>query len=121
MPDQEHPKCGCAHGSLLSNGVTCGYGLDEFLVFTTDYSLNSQRLDPTDHSIPYPTVDLDYRVMALDFDHKQKRIFFAQYISYGHSRIGYISTTSPTSPPVYIAAGKYSVGGLGLHGFQYPG
>ncbi|XP_028331825.1 low-density lipoprotein receptor-related protein 2 [Gouania willdenowi] len=104
IPDQEHPKCGCAHGSLLSNGVTCGYGQDEFLVFTTDYTLNSLRLDPTDHSTPYPTVNLGYNLVALDYDFREKKIFFTQYMGIGRSRIGYITTTSITSPPTIIAA-----------------
>ncbi|TMS22383.1 Low-density lipoprotein receptor-related protein 2 [Larimichthys crocea] len=75
LPGQEKPKCGCAHGSLLNNGVTCGYGLDEFLVFTTDYTLNSMRLDPADHSTPYPTVNLGYGVLALDYDFKGEASF----------------------------------------------
>lgn len=108
IPDQDHPKCGCAHGSLLSNGVICGYGLDEFLVFTTDYTINSLRLDPEDHSVPYPTVDLSYGVMALDYDFKEKLIFFTHYMGIGHSRIGYISTTSPTNQPVMIATSEFS-------------
>lgn len=108
IPDQDNPKCGCAHGSLLSNGVTCGYGLDEFLVFTTDYTINSLRLDPKDHSAPYPTVDLSYGVKALDYDFKEKRIFFTQYMGIGYSKIGYISTTSPSNPPVMIATGEFS-------------
>ncbi|MEQ2184541.1 hypothetical protein GOODEAATRI_009041, partial [Goodea atripinnis] len=104
IPDQERPKCGCAHGSLLSNGVSCGYGLDDFLVFTTDYTVNSLRLDPTDHSVPYPTVDLGYNVLALDYDFKEKRIFFTQLMGLGRSRIGYITTTSITNPPVILAS-----------------
>ncbi|TDG98033.1 hypothetical protein EPR50_G00214030 [Perca flavescens] len=103
IPGQEKPKCGCAHGSLLSNGVTCGYGQEEFLVFTTDYTLNSLRLDPADHSTPYPVVNLGYNLMALDYDFKDKRIFFTQYMGIGRSRIGYVTTTSITSPPVFIA------------------
>uniref|UniRef100_A0A671UNK4 Low density lipoprotein receptor-related protein 2b n=1 Tax=Sparus aurata TaxID=8175 RepID=A0A671UNK4_SPAAU len=103
IPDQEKPKCGCAHGSLLSNGVTCGYGLDEFLIFTTDYTLSSLRLDPADHSAPYPTVSMGYGLMGLDYDFEDKRIFFTQYAGYGRSRIGSIITTSATSPPVFIA------------------
>lgn len=106
MPDQEKPKCACAHGSLLSNGVTCGYGLDEYLIYTTENTLNSMRLDPTDHSSPYPTINLGRSVKALEFDYKQKRIFFAQYVAYGRSRIAYITTTSPTSTPVDIVTGK---------------
>lgn len=107
IPDQEKPKCGCAHGSLLSNGVTCGYGLDEFLIFTTDYTLSSLRLDPADHSAPYPTVSMGYGLMGLDYDFEDKRIFFTQYAGYGRSRIGSIITTSATSPPVFIATGEH--------------
>lgn len=109
IPDQEKPKCGCAHGSLLSNGVTCGYGLDEFLIFTTESTLNSMRLDPADHSSPFQTINLGSGVTALEFDHKEKRIFFAQYVGYGYSRIAYITTTSPTSTPVDIVTSKYSL------------
>lgn len=108
IPDEQKPKCGCAHGSLLSNGVTCGYGLDEFLVFTTDYTVNSLRLDPTDHSLPYPTVNLGYNVVALDFDFKEKRIFFTQSKGYGRSRIGYITISSITSPAVILASGEFT-------------
>uniref|UniRef100_A0A7N8XVY7 Low-density lipoprotein receptor-related protein 2 n=1 Tax=Mastacembelus armatus TaxID=205130 RepID=A0A7N8XVY7_9TELE len=112
LPGQEKPKCDCAHGSLLSNGVTCGYGQDEFLVFTTDYTLNSLRLDPADHSTPFPAVNLGYNLMALDFDSKEKRIFFTQYIGTRRSRIGYVTTTSITSPPVIIATNLDNPQGL---------
>ncbi|CAB1312135.1 unnamed protein product, partial [Coregonus sp. 'balchen'] len=80
LPEQEKPTCACAHGSLLNNGVSCGYGLDEFLVFTTDYTMNSLRLDPSDHTSPYPTINLGYNVVALDFDFADKRIFFTHYL-----------------------------------------
>uniref|UniRef100_A0A6Q2Z9A5 Low-density lipoprotein receptor-related protein 2 n=1 Tax=Esox lucius TaxID=8010 RepID=A0A6Q2Z9A5_ESOLU len=105
LPEQEKPTCACAHGSLLSNGVTCGYGLDEFLVFTTDNSLDSLRLDPADHSVPYPTVSLDFSVVALDFDFADKRIFFTQYMGTGRSRIGYVITTV-SAAPVILANSK---------------
>ncbi|KAG7254532.1 hypothetical protein CRUP_003859, partial [Coryphaenoides rupestris] len=85
----EAPRCACAHGSLLSNGVTCGYDLDDFLVFSTDYTLNSLRLDPADHSSPFPAVTLGYNLLALDYHHAAKRVFFAQYSGTGRSRVGY--------------------------------
>lgn len=107
MKDQEKPKCDCAHGSLLSNG-SCGYGKDEFLIFATDDSLNSMTLNPEDHSSPFPTIWLGHTVRALEFDHQQKRIFFAQYVGYNQSRIAYITTTSPTSSPEYVVTSKYS-------------
>lgn len=108
IPEQQKPKCACAHGSLLSNGVTCGYGQDEFLVFTTDYTLNSLRLDLTDHSLPFPTVNLDYNVIALDFDYKERRIFYTQSKGLGRSIIGYITTTSITNPPVILASSEFT-------------
>ncbi|XP_051771492.1 low-density lipoprotein receptor-related protein 2 [Ctenopharyngodon idella] len=104
MPEQQQPKCGCAHGSLLSNGVSCGFGLDEYLIFTTDYTVNSMRLDPEDHSTPFPTFNLDYGVLATEFDFQDKRVFFTQYVGLGRSKIGYITTTSSTSPPITIAS-----------------
>uniref|UniRef100_H2LL78 Low density lipoprotein receptor-related protein 2b n=1 Tax=Oryzias latipes TaxID=8090 RepID=H2LL78_ORYLA len=105
FPDQAKPKCDCAHGSLLSNGVSCGYGLQEFLIFSTDYTLNSMRLDPEDHSTPFPSVNLGYKIIGLDYDVRGKRIFFTQYLGTGRSKIGYVYATSVTSPPVIIASG----------------
>ncbi|XP_076154846.1 low-density lipoprotein receptor-related protein 2 [Alosa pseudoharengus] len=102
-PGQTAVKCGCAHGSLLSNGVTCGYGQDEFLVYTTDYTLNSARLDPDDHSVPFASFSLGSGLMALDFDYQDRRVFFSQYLGIGRSKIGYINTATPGTPPVFIA------------------
>ncbi|XP_054913786.1 low-density lipoprotein receptor-related protein 2 isoform X1 [Poeciliopsis prolifica] len=112
IPEQQKPKCACAHGTLLSNGVTCGYGQDEFLIFTTDYTVNSLRLDPTDHSLPFPTLNLGYNVIALDFDYKERRIFYTQSKGLGRSIIGYITTTSITSPPVILASNLDDPDGL---------
>lgn len=109
LPDQEKPKCGCAHGSLLNNGVTCGYGLDEFLIFTTDVTLNSLRLDPQDHSTPFPVVTLGSYTVGTDYDFKEKKVFFTQYLGYGRSKIGYITTTSISNPPVILASGEFGV------------
>lgn len=106
LPGESAAKCRCAHGSLLSNGVTCGYGQDEFLVYTTDYTLNSARLDPDDHSVPFPSFYLGYGTLALDFDFQDRRVFFSKYGGIGRSSIGYINTATPGSPPVYIANGK---------------
>jgi len=106
LPAQEAPRCACAHGVLLSNGVTCAYSLDDFLVFSTDYTLNSLRLDPADHSSPFPAVTLGYNLLALDYHHAAKRIFFAQYSGAGRSRVGYVSTAAIGSPPVTLAASK---------------
>uniref|UniRef100_W5N103 Low-density lipoprotein receptor-related protein 2 n=1 Tax=Lepisosteus oculatus TaxID=7918 RepID=W5N103_LEPOC len=102
LPEIAQPQCGCAHGSLLSNGVSCGYGLDEFLIYTTDYSIHSARLDPEDHSLPFTPVTLSYSVVALDFDFQDKRIYFAQSNGYRYSKIGYFSTTSPSISPVIV-------------------
>lgn len=106
IPGEAKPKCACAHGSLLNNGVTCGYGLDEYLVFTTDYTLSSLRLDPADHSTPFPAVNLGYNTVGLDFDSKGKRIFFTQYMGIGRSKIGSIIATATSSPPVNIVTSK---------------
>lgn len=106
LPEQAAPTCGCAHGSLLSNGVSCGYGQDEYLVYTTDSTLNSARLDPDDHSLPFPTFSLGFSTVALDYDFKSRKVFFTRYQGIGRSKIGYINTATPESPPVYIASGK---------------
>ncbi|XP_041123031.1 low-density lipoprotein receptor-related protein 2 [Polyodon spathula] len=105
IPEKEKPECGCAHGTILSNGVSCGASLDEFLIYTTDYSVNSARLDPEDHSLPFNTAMTGYSTRALDFDFDDKRIYFTQSSSYGNGQISYISTTSSTSPPVTVASG----------------
>ncbi|XP_057682782.1 low-density lipoprotein receptor-related protein 2 [Corythoichthys intestinalis] len=112
IPNQDHPKCACAHGSLLSNGITCGYGQDDFLIFTTDYTLNSMRLDPQDHSTPFPTFQLGYNLMGLDFDYRERRVFFTQYKGIGRSIIGYITTTSVGSAPTIIASNLEDPEGL---------
>lgn len=65
------------------------------------------RLDPADHSTPYPTVNLGYNLMALDYDFKEKRIFFTQSKGIGRSRIGYVTTTSITTPPVILATSEF--------------
>ncbi len=91
---------------LSSAGVLCGFGLDEYLIFTTDYTVNSMRLDPEDHSTPFPTFSLGYGVLATEFDFQDKRVFFTQYLGLGRSKIGYILTTSSTSPPITIASGR---------------
>lgn len=106
LPENQVPKCRCAHGSILSNGVSCGFGSEEYLIFTTDYTLNSARLDPEDHSLPFRAISLGYSVMALDFDFRDKRVYFARSSGVGRSSIGYISTTSPTSRPIIIAPGE---------------
>ncbi|KAJ3607378.1 hypothetical protein NHX12_024429, partial [Muraenolepis orangiensis] len=104
FPGRAEPQCACAHGSLLGNGSTCGYGQDEFLIFTTDFTLNSLRLDPADHSSPFPTATLGSTLLALDYDYAAKRLFYVQYMGIGRSRIGYVSTVAMTSPPVILAA-----------------
>lgn len=106
---QDKPKCGCAHGSLLSNGVSCGYGLDEYLVYATDYTLNSLRLDPTDHSTPFPSMTEGYQVMAVDYDFKEKRLFYTKSMGVGQSIIGYITTTSTSSPAVIVATSELRI------------
>lgn len=67
------------------------------------------RLDPEDHSTPFPSVNLGYRVIGLDYDIKGKRIFFTQYVGTGRSKIGYVYATSVTNPPVFIASGEFSI------------
>ncbi|TRY92935.1 hypothetical protein DNTS_033821 [Danionella cerebrum] len=112
LPEQQQAKCACAHGSLLSNGVSCGFGQDEYLIFTTDYSVNSRRLDQEDHSVPFPTFNMGYGIVAIEFDFQDKRVFFTQYVSFGKSKIGYISTTSSTSPPITIVSDLFDPEGL---------
>ena len=118
VPDQETPRCACAHGSLLSNGVTCGYGSEEFLVFTTDATLGSLRLDPQDHSSPFPSLSLGSTLLGLDYDYTAQRLFFSQYRGAGRSRISSVSATDITSPPLTLAASKTTahstIGSVGL-------
>ncbi|MBN3296498.1 LRP2 protein, partial [Amia calva] len=105
MPEAQQPQCGCAHGSLLSNGVSCGYGMDEFLVYTTEYSLNSAlsnnkqmigpiksfrahlELKPEDpvalqvqefNPLLTITIDLD-DPEGLAYDWLHKRLYFSDY------------------------------------------
>uniref|UniRef100_A0A673KWD7 Low-density lipoprotein receptor-related protein 2-like n=1 Tax=Sinocyclocheilus rhinocerous TaxID=307959 RepID=A0A673KWD7_9TELE len=75
MPEQQQPKCACAHGSLLSNGVSCGFGLDEYLIFTTDYNVNSLAYDWI-HKRLYFTDYYNRSVQSMGID-GQNRSFIA--------------------------------------------
>ncbi|XP_015909717.1 low-density lipoprotein receptor-related protein 2 isoform X1 [Parasteatoda tepidariorum] len=70
-------KCACASGMLGSDGRTCG-DLKEYIVFTTRREIRSLHLDPKVTSVPFPTKTNLSNVVGLDFDYKDKKIFFTQ-------------------------------------------
>ncbi|RWS16465.1 low-density lipoprotein receptor-related protein 2-like protein [Dinothrombium tinctorium] len=70
-------KCDCASGILSNDGKTCK-DVDEFLVFSTRREIRSVHLDPKVTSIPLqPIVNLT-NVVGLDFDYKNRKLYFTQ-------------------------------------------
>ncbi|KAG7275698.1 hypothetical protein CRUP_011325 [Coryphaenoides rupestris] len=71
-------RCGCAFGDLGPDGQSCVVSRDDFLVYTTEGTVQSLRLDPADHALPFPAVAVPRTAVALDFDLTDRRIYFTQ-------------------------------------------
>lgn len=99
-------KCSCAFGDLAADGENCVVSRDDYLIYTTESTVRSLRLDPEDHAVPFPVVNVPRTSVALDFDLTDNRIYFTQSTGAGASKISYISISSPTSAPVEIASGQ---------------
>ncbi|KFM82299.1 Low-density lipoprotein receptor-related protein 2, partial [Stegodyphus mimosarum] len=70
-------KCACASGVLMADQKKCG-DLSEYIVFTTRKEIRSLHLDPKVTSVPFPPKTNLSNVVGLDFDYKDKKIFFTQ-------------------------------------------
>lgn len=105
LPGTQTSKCACAFGNLAVDGMTCVVSRDDFLIYTTESTVRSLRLDPEDHSLPFPVVNVARTSVALDYDKLDNRVYFTQSSGAGQSKISYISLSSPTSPAIVVASG----------------
>uniref|UniRef100_A0A3Q2ZKI3 EGF-like domain-containing protein n=1 Tax=Hippocampus comes TaxID=109280 RepID=A0A3Q2ZKI3_HIPCM len=90
-------KCACAFGNLAADNESCVVSKDDYLIYTTESTVRSLRLDPEDHAVPFPVVNVPRTSVALDFDITDRRIYFTQSSGAGASKISYIDLSSPTS------------------------
>uniref|UniRef100_A0A8C2DL15 Low density lipoprotein receptor-related protein 2a n=1 Tax=Cyprinus carpio TaxID=7962 RepID=A0A8C2DL15_CYPCA len=97
-------KCSCAFGNLAADSSSCVVSRDDYLIYTTESTVRSLRLDPEDHSLPFPVVNVPRTSVALDFDRLDGRIYFTQSSGAGHSKISFITLASPTSPATEVAS-----------------
>ena len=104
----QNKKCSCAFGNLAADEENCVVSRDDYLIYTTESTVRSLRLDPEDHAMPFPVVNVPRTSVALDFDLTDNRIYFTQSSGAGASKISYISLSSPTSAAVIVASGKFS-------------
>ncbi|CAG5865572.1 unnamed protein product [Menidia menidia] len=100
----QNKKCSCAFGNLAADKESCVVSRDDYLIYTTESTVRSLRLDPEDHAVPFPVVNVPRTSVALDFDLTDQRIYFTQSSGAGASKISYISLASPTSAPVIVAS-----------------
>uniref|UniRef100_A0A3B4FEE2 Low-density lipoprotein receptor-related protein 2 n=1 Tax=Pundamilia nyererei TaxID=303518 RepID=A0A3B4FEE2_9CICH len=101
---RQNKKCSCAFGNLGADGESCVVSRDDYLIYTTESTVRSLRLDPDDHALPFPVVNVPRTSVALDFDIVDRRIYFTQSSGAGSSKISYISLSSPISAPVVVAS-----------------
>ena len=101
----QNKKCSCAFGNLAADNENCVVSRDDYLIYTTESTVRSLRLDPDDHGLPFPVVNVPRTSVALDFDLTDRRIYFTQSSGAGSSKISYISLSSPMSVPVVVASG----------------
>uniref|UniRef100_A0A4W4GUH3 Low-density lipoprotein receptor-related protein 2 n=1 Tax=Electrophorus electricus TaxID=8005 RepID=A0A4W4GUH3_ELEEL len=105
LPGTQTRKCACAFGNLAVDGTSCVVSRDDYLIYTTESTVRSLRLDPEDHSLPFPVVNVAPTSVALDYDKMDYRLYFTQSSGAGQSKISYISLSSPTSPATIVASG----------------
>lgn len=105
LPGTQTRKCACAFGNLAVDGMTCVVSRDDYLIYTTESTVRSLWLDPEDHSLPFPVVNVARTAVALDYDKLDNRVYFSQSSGTGQSKISYISLSSPTSPATVVASG----------------
>lgn len=104
----QNKKCSCAFGDLAADQKSCEMSRNDYLIYTTESTVRSLRLDPEDHAVPFPVVNVLRTSVALDFDLVDNRIYFTQSSGPGASKISYISLSLPTSPPVVVASGEFN-------------
>uniref|UniRef100_A0A8B9LVB8 Low-density lipoprotein receptor-related protein 2 n=1 Tax=Astyanax mexicanus TaxID=7994 RepID=A0A8B9LVB8_ASTMX len=104
LPGTQTRKCACSFGNLAVDGMSCVVSRDDYLIYTTESTVRSLRLDPEDHSLPFSVVNVARTSVALDYDKLDNRIYFTQSSGAGQSKISYISLSSPTSSATVVAS-----------------
>ncbi|XP_040532597.1 low-density lipoprotein receptor-related protein 2 isoform X11 [Gallus gallus] len=104
LPDVQTPQCGCAFGTLDSDGKRCTISTDDYLIFALENALRSIHLDPENHSPPFRAVNVLRTAVALDFDSINNRIYFTQSYPSRAGRISYISIYSGIGTPIVVAS-----------------
>ncbi|XP_016104637.1 low-density lipoprotein receptor-related protein 2-like [Sinocyclocheilus grahami] len=104
IPGTQTRKCSCAFGNLAADSSSCVVSRDDYLIYTTESTVRSLRLDPEDHSLPFPVVNVPRTSVALDFDRLDGRIYFTQSSGAGQSKISFITLASPASPATEVAS-----------------
>ncbi|XP_066544684.1 low-density lipoprotein receptor-related protein 2a isoform X1 [Amia ocellicauda] len=104
MPGSQIRKCGCSFGNLGRDNTSCVVSRDDYLIYTTESTIRSLRLDPEDHALPFPVVNIPPTAVALDYDRADNRLYYTQSSGAGRSKISYISLSSPSTPPIVVAS-----------------
>uniref|UniRef100_A0A8C0IK70 Low-density lipoprotein receptor-related protein 2 n=1 Tax=Chelonoidis abingdonii TaxID=106734 RepID=A0A8C0IK70_CHEAB len=112
LPDLQTPKCGCAFGTLGSDGKRCSISTDDYLIFALENALRSIQLDPENHSPPFRTVNVLRTAVALDFDSMNNRIYFTQSSPAGTGKISYVNIYPGTGTPTIVASGLGTPDGI---------
>lgn len=119
IPGVQTRKCACTFGNLAADGSSCVVSRDDYLIYTTESTVRSLRLDMEDHSLPFPVVNVARTSVALDFDRLDGRIYFTQSSGAGRSKISFITLASPTSPATEVASGERLILLSKLHPYYY--
>lgn len=114
LPELHTPKCGCAFGTLESDGKSCAIPTEHFLVFAMDDSLRSLYLDPENHNPPFQAISVEGIAVDLDYDSIHNRIYFTHSLSPRHSQISYVNLNSGIVSPTVIVSGKCTPGAVYL-------
>uniref|UniRef100_A0A3Q2H8C7 Low-density lipoprotein receptor-related protein 2 n=1 Tax=Equus caballus TaxID=9796 RepID=A0A3Q2H8C7_HORSE len=104
LPELHTPKCGCAFGTLESDGKSCAIPTEHFLVFAMDDSLRSLYLDPENHNPPFQAISVEGIAVDLDYDSIHNRIYFTHSLSPRHSQISYVNLNSGIVSPTVIVS-----------------
>ncbi|KAG2459291.1 LRP2 protein, partial [Polypterus senegalus] len=112
IPNTPTRKCLCGFGNLAADGSSCIVSRDDYLIYTTEASVRSLRLDPEDHNLPFPVVNVQRTAVALDYDRDDNRLYFTQSMGVGRSRISFLTLSSPTSAATVIASDLGSPDGI---------
>ncbi|XP_045414697.1 low-density lipoprotein receptor-related protein 2 [Lemur catta] len=112
LPGLHTPKCGCAFGTLESDGKSCTISTENFLVFALADSLRSIHLDPENHIPPFQAINVGRTIMTLDYDSINDRIYFTKNVNLDRGQISYVSLSSETHTPTVIASDIGTAGGI---------